>query len=551
MGKYEIEFIEVKVLARQPNNHVLVRGIPFARNRGLMGKLPKKQNEVCKILHFKRSTDTGANTPLTVDVSEMAIINIHRLVYTNAIWPQYSNARRFAMHTPNRAEQIAEREASGMLVCRWKLKVFFKLNGRKTQPEEEVLERIHSSEVSDARYKVSDDVLCNRWRGGRIRGGSWSPGADHGIIDLENTHRCHSSDAKRAHQKYTLFDSFSGAGGVSRGAQTAGLKVSYAVDSSPDVWDTYRSNFPDAQLFRMTVDEFIKESNTVSTRVDFLHLSPPCQYFSPAHTRECANDDANIFALFGCNELIKRTKPRLITLEQTFGITHERHSLYLQALIRDLTQFGYSVRWKVVQLKTWGSAQDRKRLIVLAAAPGEKLPPFPKATHSDDPEDGLIPLNTIGRALAVVRVGDDLHDLDDVKHHHPPRPSYSPDRLAMTITTGCREMYFPDGTRDLTLRELASLQGFPRRHRFQGTKTSVRRQIGNAFPPNTVHTLYKHLREWLEKEDGVVTREPPRTDIIMIDAEPETQPARASTSGSISISQDRANREDLQVIDLT
>ncbi|KAK4077500.1 uncharacterized protein Triagg1_3832 [Trichoderma aggressivum f. europaeum] len=267
----------------------------------------------------------------------------------------------------------------------------------------------------------------------------------------------------------------------------------------------------------MSIDEFIRDTKDRLMRVDVLHLSPPCQYFSPAHTRESIHDETNVCALFACRELINKLRPRLVTLEQTFGITHERHHQYLRGLIGDYTQLGYSVRWKVVRLCTWGLAQDRKRLIILAAAPGERLPPFPKPTHSENGTGGLKPYTTIRKAIGSICVGDDLHNLDNVKYYRPRRAPLDPDRLAGTITTGGSEVYYPDGTRSLTLREYACIQGFPKCHKFIGTKTSIRRQIGNAFPSNTVRVLYRHLEDWLLQQDGMTRYQPIADDVLVVD----------------------------------
>ena len=369
------------------------------------------------------------------------------------------------------------------------------------------------------------DVLRNQWRGHRVKGGSWVPSQGHSgdCIDLDNPQtQSFINNHRKFGQQYTMFDAFAGAGGVSRGAKMAGFKIKYAVDKAEDVWQTYKANFRDTELFRMSLDECLTRLSSRHIRVDVLHFSPPCQYFSPAHTRPSANDDANIFALFGCNQLINKARPRIITVEQTFGITHDHHVQYLWALIGDFTQYGYSVRWKVVRFATWGAAQDRKRLIIIAAAPGEKLPPFPEATHSEDGTGGLKPFNTIRQAISGLRDGDDLHDLERVRYFDHAKPAYDPNRLAGTITTSGGETYYPDGTREFTLRELACLQGFPKNHRFFGTKTSTKRQIGNAFPPNIVRVLYQHIENWLLKEDGMRPYEPSQEDVIMIDDESDS-----------------------------
>ncbi|KAM5346866.1 hypothetical protein ACJ41O_009871 [Fusarium nematophilum] len=415
-----------------------------------------------------------------------------------------------------------------------KLEVCFTGQGSRKRQLGESFVRIHSDEVPEAQYRVPEDVLSNRWRGTRVKGGSWVPlynTLQQDYIDLETPTAGHKKTRSYG-QKYTMFDSCSGAGGVSRGAQMAGFKVQYAVDKAPEVWDTYEANFPDTELFKMSLDEFLSNPVTGHMRVDVLHFSPPCQFFSPAHTHASAQDDENIFALYGCNQLLEKLRPRIFTVEQTFGLTHDRHAEYFHAFLGDFTQFGYSVRWKVIRLCTWGAAQDRKRLIIIAAAPGEKLPPFPQATHNEDGHGGLLPYNTIKKTLGGIRRGDDLHDLDNVKYHQPPRSPYDADRLGGTVTTSGGDFYYPDGTRNLTLREFASLQGFPKTHRFLGTMTSIKRQIGNAFPPITVSVLYKHIEKWLLKQDGILPYDP-RDDTILIDDD--------FSDGSIILSDDSSD----------
>ncbi|KAM3479053.1 hypothetical protein MY5147_001917 [Beauveria neobassiana] len=293
--------------------------------------------------------------------------------------------------------------------------------------EEELLEHLRSDDLLDAKYRVSDKEVSELWRGPRKRGGGWKTTA-------ESLQSLDISISRGPGQTYTLFDSFSGAGGVSRGAQDAGFKV-----------------------------------------------------WSPAHTHDGPNDVANTEALYTCRNLINQCRPRIITLEQTFGITHAKHINHFWALIRDFTDLGYSVRWSVIRLCTWGSPQDRKRLIMIASAPGEQSPSFPAPTHSEFGGNGTKPFNTVASTLARVRMGDNLHNPEDVQTFHPPRPSWDANTLGRTITTGGANSYHPSGRRDFTLRELACLQGFPKSHRFVGTWTKIRRQIGNAFPPNTVY----------------------------------------------------------------
>ncbi|KAH6888118.1 S-adenosyl-L-methionine-dependent methyltransferase [Thelonectria olida] len=497
VGEYEAEFLQVRVIVRSVSTGMTkIRGIPFARNSSMLGKLPKKTGDVCMILYYGDGNSLGREG--LVDVDPSGIVGQRTLILTNALYPMFKAS---SWDQPD------------------KLEVRFNVCRNMKKKTEETFARIRSNEVPIARYRVSEEVLRNQWRGTRMKGGSWIPILhQHQRTDIINLdEETEDISTRMSGQKYTVFDACSGAGGVSRGAQMAGFKIQYAVDKAPEVWETYAANFPNTEQFRMSLDELISTHSNRYMRADVLHFSPPCQFFSPAHTWASEHDDTNIFALFSGNQLLKKVRPRVVTVEQTFGLTHDRHAEYFCGFLGDFTQHGYSVRWKVVRLCTWGAAQDRKRLIVIAAAPGEGLPPFPEATHSMDGETGLMPFNTIRNALNGVRAGDSLHDVGNARRFQPPRRPLDADRLAGTITTGGGDVYFPDGSRELTLREWASLQGFPRNHIFHGTKTSIKKQIGNAFPPNTVRVLYRHIREWLLKEDQIQTTS--SRDLILIDDE--------------------------------
>jgi DNA (cytosine-5)-methyltransferase 1 len=75
----------------------------------------------------------------------------------------------------------------------------------------------------------------------------------------------------------------------------------------------------------------------------------------------------NRASLFAVRELIEKTKPRIITLEQTYGILYQKFAPEFGGLVGMFTDHGYSVSWQVVEFHKWGLAQRRKRLIMIAA----------------------------------------------------------------------------------------------------------------------------------------------------------------------------------------
>ena len=115
------------------------------------------------------------------------------------------------------------------------------------------------------------------------------------------------------------------------------------------------------------VDGFCGRSDGDRFIVDILHMSPPCQPFSPAHTVPSEiQDEINQAALFSVWHLLQKIKPRIATIEETEGLVN-RHIDWFHALINIFICNGYSVRWKVVRCQDYGVPQQRKRLFIIAA----------------------------------------------------------------------------------------------------------------------------------------------------------------------------------------
>ncbi|RDA90664.1 hypothetical protein CP533_6826 [Ophiocordyceps camponoti-saundersi (nom. inval.)] len=509
LSSFVVEFIQVKGVIENRQRKRFLRGLPFTRTKNVENQLSRKLNEIC-MLHYK---STAIETVL-VSVSEDLVIGKREMIMTNCPWPKFSEILQLPNATQDKHQRQRRRlERRGRLVCRWTAKFDFILQGSTMKVYEKALVALRSTDVSDSRHRIEDWKLRNRWRGSCVKGGSWINGkqADQSPIDLDSRS---TANIGAMNQRYTLFDAYAGGGGVSRGAQDAGFQVAYAIDQDQDACETYKLNFPTARLYEMSVHQFIKSVAGERIRSDILHLSPPCQAFSPAHTRPSSHDEENTFAFLGGGELVNKIRPRIVTTEQTFGITHDRHSEFLQAFIHHLTSFGYSVRWKVAHLCTWGCPQNRRRLLIIAAGPGETLPPFPKDTHG---EGRRRPYESFGQAIARISPRDRLHNIVRDTYLPVPRAPIDATKLAPTVTTKA-DIIHPNGKRKLTVRELACLQGFPDCHRFTGGKTIMCRQIGNAFPPNMVQVLYKHIRKCLLREDGLIQpRSASAIDGVVID----------------------------------
>lgn len=102
-------------------------------------------------------------------------------------------------------------------------------------------------------------------------------------------------------------------------------------------------------------------------RVDVLHMSPPCQSFSPAQTVKPEDFEDKQVVILAVNDLVKMIKPRIITMEETFGLLHEVNREFFKSVVNSLTEQGYSVRWKVMNFIEYGVPQARRRVVLVAA----------------------------------------------------------------------------------------------------------------------------------------------------------------------------------------
>ena len=181
----------------------------------------------------------------------------------------------------------------------------------------------------------------------------------------QNQSTATKSSASKAHQRrYTFGDCFCGAGGMSRGAVSAGLRINWGFDFYLPPCESYRKNFFGTPIYNVWANQFSEAMG--NRKVDICHLSPPCQFFSDAHTIQGKDDDMNTASLFAIFNLLEKAKPRIVTLEQTSGLIR-RHPIFFNAVINMFTSRGFSVRWKVMNCADFGLPQRRTRLFVMAS----------------------------------------------------------------------------------------------------------------------------------------------------------------------------------------
>jgi DNA (cytosine-5)-methyltransferase 1 len=306
----------------------------------------------------------------------------------------------------------------------------------------------------------------------------------------------------------TFADICTGAGGMASGARQMGWQTNFVLDECLHACRTLRLNYRDVntEVLQQQIYDFCTNERRPSyEQVDVLHISYPCQPHSPVYNVEGKNHDKNVGALYSIGPILERCKPRSFTLEQTSGIVTHRGGDHFRALLCQITDAAYSVRWKICNLAHYGNVHARKRLIIIAACPGEILPSFPEPTHSD-PElgigPGMLPFVTIHDVLQKIRNVEVPKNLRYyLKKDEKPYNSHQPLKACITCDGGTANLH-PSGKRTFTLFELAALAGFLPTHRFSGkSSTQIKKQIGNAVPSMFAKKLFEHIELSLQKSD--------------------------------------------------
>lgn len=321
--------------------------------------------------------------------------------------------------------------------------------------------------------------------------------------------RTHFSDhhvrrVTRQPARYTYADICAGAGGMASGAQQAGLKINFLLDNWLVACQTLNMNFPGAEVLFLDVHKFCTSKCAWPWElVDILHISYPCQPHSYLNRLDIdeGNNPENIATLFSALQLLARCKPRIATLEQTSHIVTKNDGYFFRAIILQSTSLGYSVRWRVCNLAEYRNVHARKRLIIIAACPGETLPTFPEPVNGLRPgQEPLVTIRKVRKALKPHKARMPPVMLDSNKTSKPAYDDNAPLKRLITCDGGASNLH-PNGKRTFQPCELAALQAFLHTHRFAGTKTAIIKQIGNAVPSCFAKILFEHITASLRETD--------------------------------------------------
>ena len=255
--------------------------------------------------------------------------------------------------------------------------------------------------------------------------------------------------------------------------------------------------------------EPVPKTKAKKTKTKVSDVSPPLvEDAKPAaqESEEYKKNEANI----------KENKKNIKNMASELG----KFRMKVTDIIKDkFKDIGYTVEMELLKASNFGVPQNRERVIFIGVRNDiEKDIKYPEATHNADGSDGKKKHQTVKEAI------DDLKDSPENKETHQIYTNHSEaftekiknTKLGESVNKKYTEAFFrcspdkPSNTvkenhggvfvhyeknRVMTPRELARLQSFPDDFMFNGTKSSVLVQLGNAVPCGLSHAIAKEIKK--------------------------------------------------------
>lgn len=182
-------------------------------------------------------------------------------------------------------------------------------------------------------------------------------------------------------------DLFAGCGGLSVGLKQVGLDVRWANEFWTPAAQTYSLNHLETTVFRDDANHLLKrmlDGDSILPRqgeVDVVVGGPPCQGFCGINRFRAVDDPRNslVETFFRIVEVLQ---PRFVVMENVSGILSLEHGRAVNELLASLKDIGYYADLFVLQAGTYGVAQTRWRIFVLASRNAEPRLNYPTPLHS-------------------------------------------------------------------------------------------------------------------------------------------------------------------------
>ncbi len=310
----------------------------------------------------------------------------------------------------------------------------------------------------------------------------------------------------------TVASMFAGIGGIDLGFAQAGFDIVWANEIDADACKTYRQNFKDRYLIEADINS-VKIENMPEFNV--LVAGFPCQPFSIAGKQQGFKDKrGNLF--FEISRVIDAKRPAVVFLENVKNLIEHDYGKTFLVIYNTLAQFGYYVKYKVMNALDYGNLpQNRERIFIVAFRDWEQCErfdfpdPIPRTKRLFDVIDKSIKRaqfyyyeNTVYYPILqqAITDGESIYKFTDLNIRKS-RQGICPTLTANMGTYPNRVPILKDdfGIRKLTPIECLALNGYPSDYVFpRDIKIeSAYKQAGNTVCVPVVKRIAEKIKEVL------------------------------------------------------
>lgn len=301
----------------------------------------------------------------------------------------------------------------------------------------------------------------------------------------------------------TFIDLFAGIGGIRLGFEQSGAKCVFGSEIDDECQKTYFLNFGEFPRGDIKKIDEKKIPNH-----DILTGGFPCQPFSICG-RQKGFEDTRGTLFFDILRIIKEKQPKVVFLENVKHLKHHNKGNTLKVILASLEELGYKTKWKILNAKDFGTAQNRERIIIVCNK--EKEFDFSKLKHGkkvvlkdilqkegnfefmdekdytliENPkvqESGLIFAGYRNKKIRTKGVRENTLHLSRV--HKQPNRIYSSEGTHPTLpsqeSSGRYFILHEGRVRKLTIDECFALMGFPNNFKKYSSNGRLYQQIGNS-----------------------------------------------------------------------
>lgn len=316
---------------------------------------------------------------------------------------------------------------------------------------------------------------------------------------------------------------FSGCGGLDLGFHMEGYETIWANDFAEWAVASFRENLGDV-IHYGDITKIDPYTDTTIPDCDLVLGGFPCQDFSVIWKQPGLNGKrGGLYRHF--LEFVDAKKPKAFVAENVKGLLTANNHKAIETIIKDFESIepGYIVKPHLYNFAEYGVPQYRERLLIVGIRIDTGFDfRHPKPTHGPN---GELPYVTAGQALEgaldvpynnerinckektkkmleLIPEGGNFTDIPKdspyyvkgmISHVYRRIDRSQPAKTIIAAGGGGTWGYHYPEPRPLTNRERARLQSFPDDFIFMGNITEVRRQIGNAVPPEGVRAVAKRL----------------------------------------------------------